>query len=70
MKSLLTRDEKPEGIGYAQSKTPIFSHVIVENFMGNEKVQGNVYVKPEESPEDRFICITHCIKFLSVARFE
>ena len=45
MKSLLTRDEKPEGIGYAQCNTPIFSHDILENFMGNEKVQGNVYMK-------------------------
>ena len=25
-------------LGYAQCKTPIFSYVMVENFMGNEKV--------------------------------
>ena len=29
------------------------SRVLGKNFTGNEKFQGDVYVKPEESPEDR-----------------
>ena len=27
-------------------------HVSGKNFTGNEKFQGNIYLKPEESPED------------------
>ena len=27
--------------------------------MGNEKFQGNIYLKPEESPEDKWFCIVN-----------
>ena len=29
-------------------------HVSGKNFMGNEKFQGNIYLKPEESPKYRW----------------
>ena len=34
------------------------SPVSRKNFTGNVKFQGNINMKPEESPEDRF-CIAH-----------
>ena len=34
-------------------------HVSGKNFMGNEKFQGNIYLKPEESPEDRWFCVVN-----------
>ena len=30
-----------------------------KNFTGNEKFQGNVYLKPEESPEVRWFCVVN-----------
>ena len=33
--------------------------VLGTNFTGNEKFEGNVNKKPEESPEDMLFCITH-----------
>ena len=29
--------------------------------MGNEKFQGNIYLKPEKSPEDRWFYIVNCV---------
>ena len=34
-------------------------HVSGKNFTGNEKFPGNIYLKPEESPEDRGFCIVN-----------
>ena len=34
-------------------------HVSGKNFTGNEKFQGNIYLKPEESPEDRWFCVVN-----------
>ena len=42
----------------AQCKTSMF-HVSGKNFTGNEKFQGNIYLKPEESPEDRWFCVVN-----------
>ena len=33
--------------------------VLGKNFMRNEEFQGNIYLKPEESPEDRWFCIVN-----------
>ena len=34
-------------------------HVSGKNFTGNEKFSGNIYLEPEESPEDRGFCIVN-----------
>ena len=34
-------------------------HVSGKNFKGNEKFPGNIYLKPEESPEDGGFCIVN-----------
>ena len=34
-------------------------HVSGKNFTGNAKFQGNIYLKPEESPEDMWFCIVN-----------
>ena len=34
-------------------------HVSGKNFMRNEEFQRNIYLKPEESPEDRRFCIVN-----------
>ena len=36
-------------------------HVSGKNFTGNEKFQGNIYLKPEESPEDRWFFIVNSV---------
>ena len=32
-----------------------------KNFTGNEKFQGNIYLKPEKSHEDRWFFIANCV---------
>ena len=57
--NLLTRNEKPEGVLYSswrwhsvmRNANPLCFSVSGKNFTGNEKFQGNIYPKPEESPE-------------------
>ena len=36
-------------------------HVSGKNATGNEKFQGNIYLKPEESPEDRWFFIVNSV---------
>ena len=65
--NLLTRNEKPEGFLYSslrwhsvmRNAKPQCFHVSGKNFTGNEKFQGNIYLKPEESPEDRWFCVVN-----------
>ena len=36
-------------------------HVAGKNFTGSEKFPGNIYLKPEKSPEDRWFCIVNYV---------
>ena len=36
-------------------------HVSGKNLTGNEKFQGNIYLKPEELPEDRWFFIVNSV---------
>ena len=36
-----------------------YFHVSGQNSAGNQKLQGNIYLKPEESPENRWFCIVN-----------
>ena len=36
-------------------------HVSGKNFSGNEKFQGNIYSKPEKSPEDKWFFIANSV---------
>ena len=38
---------------------PLYIHVSGKNFLGNEQFQGNIYLKPEESPEERWFCFVN-----------
>ena len=42
--------------GNARCKTPMFS-CLREEFTGNQELQGNDSLKPEESPVHRWFCI-------------
>ena len=70
--NLLTRNEKPEGVLYSswrwhsvmRNANPLCFSVSGKNFTGNEKFQGNIYPKPEESPEDKWIFIVNNVMSL------
>ena len=42
--------------GSARNSKPQCFHVSGKNFTGNQKFQGNIYLKPERSPAYRWFC--------------
>ena len=47
-----------------RNANPLCFSVSGKNFTGNEKFQGNIYPKPEESPEDKWIFIVNNVMSL------
>ena len=38
-------------------------HVSGQNLTGNQKLQENIYLKPEESPEDKWFCLVDYVMY-------
>ena len=45
--------------GNAQYKTPMFLCITEEFYRKTRSFQGNIYLKPEESPENTLFCIVY-----------
>ena len=40
-----------------------YFHVSGQNSAGNQKLQGNIYLKPEESPENKWVCLVDYVMY-------